>query len=141
MSDTEEWERSVQQVLLPSEDSDNRTLVEMPPKKKLTVSHINKKLEDYHGEMRSEQQTLVEWVLQREKQEQEKEGAPGAELLRRDMKRKWDDGKKNSESKWRNGRREKNGYEGNSEKVRSVYEENGLKLRERKETAKASSEG
>jgi hypothetical protein len=73
MSDTEEWERSVQQVLLPSEDSDNRTLVEMPPKRKLTVSHINKKLEDYHGEMRTEQQTLVEWVLQKEKQEQERE--------------------------------------------------------------------
>jgi hypothetical protein len=67
MSDTDEWEKSVQQVLLPSEDSDNRTMVEMPPKRKLTVSHVNKKLEDYHGEMKSEQQTLIEWILQREK--------------------------------------------------------------------------
>jgi hypothetical protein len=86
MSDTEEWERSVQQVLLPSEDSDNRTLVEMPPKKKLTVSHINKKLEDYHGEMRSEQQTLVEWVLQKEKQEQEKERRESEERVQRERR-------------------------------------------------------
>jgi hypothetical protein len=86
MSDTEEWERSVQQVLLPSEDSDNRTLVEMPPKKKLTVSHINKKLEDYHGEIRTEQQTLVEWVLQREKQEQEKERRESEERVQRERR-------------------------------------------------------
>jgi hypothetical protein len=88
MSDTEEWERSVQQVLLPSEDSDNRTLVEMPPKKKLTVSHINKKLEDYHGEMRSEQQTLVEWVLQKEKQEQERERRAEEERLQKERRRR-----------------------------------------------------
>jgi hypothetical protein len=87
MSDTEEWERSVQQVLLPSEDSDNRTLVEMPPKRKLTVSHINKKLEDYHGEMRTEQQTLVEWVLQKEKQEQERERRAAEERHEKEVRR------------------------------------------------------
>jgi colicin import membrane protein len=86
MSDTEEWEKSVQQVLLPSEDSDNRTLVEMPPKKKLTVSHINKKLEDYHGEMRTEQQTLVEWVLQKEKEEQARERRAEEERLQRERR-------------------------------------------------------
>jgi hypothetical protein len=88
MSDTEEWERSVQQVLLPSEDSDNRTLVEMPPKRKLTVSHINKKLEDYHGEIRTEQQTLVEWVLQREKQEQERERRAAEERHEKEVRRR-----------------------------------------------------
>jgi hypothetical protein len=72
MSDTDDWEKSVQQVLLPSEDSEDRTMVEMPPKRKLTVSHVNKKLEDYHGEIKSEQQTLIEWIL-KEKHEQEKE--------------------------------------------------------------------
>jgi hypothetical protein len=88
MSDTEEWERSVQQVLLPSEDSDNRTLVEMPPKRKLTVSHINKKLEDYHGEIRTEQQTLVEWVLQKEKQEQERERQAAEERHEKEVRRR-----------------------------------------------------
>jgi hypothetical protein len=70
MSDTDDWEKSVQQVLLPSEDSEDRTMMEMPPKRKLTVSHVNKKLEDYHGEIKSEQQTLIEWIL-REKHERE----------------------------------------------------------------------
>jgi hypothetical protein len=70
MSDTEDWEKSVQQVLLFDEDSEDRTILEMPPKRKLTVSHVNKKLEDYHGEIKSEQQTLIEWIL-KEKHEKE----------------------------------------------------------------------
>jgi hypothetical protein len=85
MSDTDEWEKSVQQVLLPSEYSEDRTMMELPPKRKLTVSHVNKKLEDYHGEMKSEQQTLIEWVLQREKHDQEKGRRADEERLRREQ--------------------------------------------------------
>jgi hypothetical protein len=106
MSDTEEWERSVQQVLLPSEDSDNRTLVEMPPKRKLTVSHINKKLEDYHGEIRTEQQTLVEWVLQREKQEQERERVRAAEERHEKEVRRREKERRESEERVRRERAE-----------------------------------
>jgi Na+/phosphate symporter len=70
MSDTDEWEKSIQQVLLLSEDSEDRTILEMPPKRKLTVSHVNKMLEDYHGEIKSELQTLIKWIL-KEKHEKE----------------------------------------------------------------------
>jgi hypothetical protein len=70
MSDTNGWEKSVQQVLLPDEDSGDKPIMEMPPKRKLTASHVNKKLEDYHGEIKSEQQTLIESIL-REKHERE----------------------------------------------------------------------
>jgi hypothetical protein len=106
MSDTEEWEKSVQQVLLPSEDSDNRTMVEMPPKKKLTVSHINKKLEDYHGEMRSEQQTLVEWVLQKEKQDQERERRAEEERLQKEHEKAKRKERQESEERLRREQRE-----------------------------------
>jgi hypothetical protein len=84
MSDTDDWEKPVQQVLLPSEDSEDRTMTEMPPKRKLTVSHVNKKLEDYHGEMKSEQQTLIEWILQREKHDQERETRADEERLQKE---------------------------------------------------------
>jgi hypothetical protein len=64
-------------------------MMEMPPKRKLTVSHVNKKLEDYHGEIKSEQQTLIEWILrekhERELRQTEKERRTNEERLRREQ--------------------------------------------------------
>jgi hypothetical protein len=70
MSDQDECEKPVQQVLLLSENSEDRTILEMPHKRKMTFSHINRKLEDYHGEIKSKQQTLIKWIV-KEKHEKE----------------------------------------------------------------------
>jgi hypothetical protein len=58
-------------------------MFEMPSNKKLTVSHVNKKLDDYHGEIKSKQQTLIEWIL-KELRRKEKERQDMEERLQRE---------------------------------------------------------
>jgi hypothetical protein len=95
MSDTDDW------VLLPDEDSGDKPMMGRPHKRKLTVSHVNKKLEDYHGEIKSEQRTLIEWILrekhQRELRHIEKERRSNEQRLQMEKREKEKDRKDTEE--------------------------------------------